>query len=158
MLSFRAQADARALVPQDSVNWRSSEGFDDFDNDEIPYEVSKTPIHSKPRIFIPEVVWSRPQVPPLREETASPSFEGNAEFYYPSRNLRILETSSWVTKTSCCGVCVTWEFFCTHNDPPLGIEGLWIVGDPVLGGRLAACGHLVNGTYLCIFQVFVVLS
>jgi len=94
MLSFRAQADARALVPQDSVNSRASEGFDDFDNDEIPYEGSQTPVHSKPGIFNPEVVRSPPPLPPLREETASPSFEGNAEFYCPSRNLRILETSS----------------------------------------------------------------
>ncbi|XP_073394681.1 uncharacterized protein [Physcomitrium patens] len=39
-----------------------------------------------------------------------------------------------------------------ENDPPPGIEGLRILGDPVLGGRLTACGHPVNGTHLCIFQ------
>ena len=44
------------------------------------------------------------------------------------------------------------------NDPPPGIEGLQIVGDHVLGDRLTACGHPVNGTYLCIFQVCSVLS
>jgi hypothetical protein len=49
-------------------------------------------------------------------------------------------------------------FVCADNDPPPGIEGLRIVGDPVLGGRLTACGHPVNGTYLCIFQVCSVLS
>jgi hypothetical protein len=39
------------------------------------------------------------------------------------------------------------------GDHPLpGIEGLTIVGDAVLGGRLTACGHSVNGTSLCIFQ------
>lgn len=39
------------------------------------------------------------------------------------------------------------------GDPLPGIEGLTIVGDAVLGGRLTACGHSVNGTSLCIFQV-----
>ena len=34
-----------------------------------------------------------------------------------------------------------------------GIEGLRILGDPVLGGKLTACGHSVNGTALCVFQV-----
>ncbi|CAK9198983.1 unnamed protein product [Sphagnum troendelagicum] len=38
------------------------------------------------------------------------------------------------------------------GDPLPGIEGLTIVGDAVLGGRLTACGHSVNGTSLCIFQ------
>lgn len=115
-----AQADAfRALVPHDSLNSRTSEGFDDFENDEIQtFEGSQTPVHSKPGMNgssnPPEVVRSPPQLPSLREETASPSFE--------------------------------------DNDPPPGIEGLRIVGDPVLGGRLTACGHPVNGTYLCIFQ------
>eukprot|EP00850_Spirogloea_muscicola_P023186 SM000335S12910 [mRNA] locus=s335:56606:60130:- [translate_table: standard] len=33
-----------------------------------------------------------------------------------------------------------------------GIEGLRIVGDAVLGGKLTACGHSINGTSLCIFQ------
>lgn len=34
-----------------------------------------------------------------------------------------------------------------------GIEGLRIIGDPVLGNKLTACGHSVNGTALCVFQV-----
>ncbi|KAG0615413.1 hypothetical protein M758_5G039300 [Ceratodon purpureus] len=37
-------------------------------------------------------------------------------------------------------------------DPLPGIVGLRIVGDAVLGGRLTACGHSINGTSLCIFQ------
>ncbi len=41
------------------------------------------------------------------------------------------------------------------GDPLPGIEGLTIVGDAVLGGRLTACGHSVNGTSLCIFQVLI---
>jgi hypothetical protein len=43
---------------------------------------------------------------------------------------------------------------CTDSDPLPGIVGLRIVGDAVLGGRLTACGHSINGTSLCIFQVF----
>ncbi|XP_024374953.1 uncharacterized protein [Physcomitrium patens] len=38
------------------------------------------------------------------------------------------------------------------SDPLPGIVGLRIVGDTVLGGRLTACGHSINGTSLCIFQ------
>lgn len=38
------------------------------------------------------------------------------------------------------------------SDPLPGIVGLRIVGDAVLGGRLTACGHSINGTSLCIFQ------
>lgn len=83
MHSSRAQADARTLVPHDSINSRTSEGFDDFENDEITFEGSQTPVHSKPGIANPVVVRSPPQLPPLREETASPSFEGNAGFYCP---------------------------------------------------------------------------
>jgi hypothetical protein len=40
-----------------------------------------------------------------------------------------------------------------EGDSLPGIEGLIIVGDAVLGGRLTACGYPVNGTTLCIFQV-----
>ncbi|KAG0587598.1 hypothetical protein KC19_2G176400 [Ceratodon purpureus] len=100
-------------VPHDSINSRPSESFDDFDED-VSFEGSQTPVHSKPGIGNSEAVRSPPQLPPLMEESASPSFD--------------------------------------DNDPPPGIEGLRIVGDPVLGGRLTACGHPVNGTYLCIFQ------
>eukprot|EP00897_Mesotaenium_endlicherianum_P008480 jgi/Mesen1/7660/ME000400S06853 len=32
------------------------------------------------------------------------------------------------------------------------IEGLRILGDAYLGGKLTACGHSVNGTELCVFQ------
>ncbi|KAH9551970.1 hypothetical protein CY35_09G041300 [Sphagnum magellanicum] len=39
-----------------------------------------------------------------------------------------------------------------EGDSLPGIEGLIIVGDAVLGGRLTACGYPVNGTTLCIFQ------
>jgi hypothetical protein len=47
-------------------------------------------------------------------------------------------------------------FVLAEGDDPLpGIEGLTIVGDAVLGGRLTACGHSVNGTSLCIFQVLI---
>ncbi|XP_073395816.1 uncharacterized protein [Physcomitrium patens] len=41
---------------------------------------------------------------------------------------------------------------CEDIDPLPGIVGLRIVGDAVLGGRLTACGHSINGTSLCIFQ------
>ncbi len=40
-----------------------------------------------------------------------------------------------------------------EGDSLPGIEGLIIVGDAVLGGRLTACGYPVNGMTLCIFQV-----
>jgi hypothetical protein len=40
-----------------------------------------------------------------------------------------------------------------EGDPLPGIVGLRIVGDAVLSGRLTACGHSINGTALCIFQV-----
>lgn len=46
------------------------------------------------------------------------------------------------------------EVVCAENDPLPGILGLRIVGDAVLSGRLTACGHSINGTSLCIFQVF----
>jgi hypothetical protein len=39
-----------------------------------------------------------------------------------------------------------------EDDSLPGIEGLIIVGDAVLGGRLTACGYPVNGMTLCIFQ------
>jgi hypothetical protein len=58
-----------------------------------------------------------------------------------------------------CGLTDNWVvrfFVCAEGDDPLpGIEGLTIVGDAVLGGRLTACGHSVNGTSLCIFQVLI---
>ncbi|CAM6036855.1 unnamed protein product [Sphagnum compactum] len=45
------------------------------------------------------------------------------------------------------------NFSSTAEDDSLpGIEGLIIVGDAVLGGRLTACGYPINGTTLCIFQ------
>lgn len=75
MDAYRAQAD-RALAPHDSVNSRPSEGFDDFENDEIAFEGPQTPIHAKPGIGISEAVRSPPQLPPLMEEHASPGFEG----------------------------------------------------------------------------------
>ena len=64
----------------DSINSRPSEGFDDFENDE---EGSQTPVHSKPGIGNSEAVRSPPQLPPLMEETASPTFDGNIDFYCP---------------------------------------------------------------------------
>lgn len=44
-----------------------------------------------------------------------------------------------------------------NSEPPgpalrPAIEGLRIVGDAVLGGKLTACGHSINGTALCVFQ------
>jgi hypothetical protein len=45
------------------------------------------------------------------------------------------------------------NFSSTAEDDSLpGIEGLIIVGDAVLGGRLTACGYPINGMTLCIFQ------
>ncbi|BBN04539.1 hypothetical protein MPTK1_3g05520 [Marchantia polymorpha subsp. ruderalis] len=38
------------------------------------------------------------------------------------------------------------------GDPLPAIQGLQIVGHAVLGGRLTACGHSINGTALCMFQ------
>ncbi|KAL3694952.1 hypothetical protein R1sor_008603 [Riccia sorocarpa] len=38
------------------------------------------------------------------------------------------------------------------GDPLPAIEGLQIVGQAVLGGRLTACGRSINGTALCMFQ------
>jgi len=73
-------------VPHDSINSRASEGFDDFENDEITYEGLQTPVNSKPGVVNPEVARSPPQLAPLREETVSSSFEGNAIFFCPWRN------------------------------------------------------------------------
>lgn len=42
-----------------------------------------------------------------------------------------------------------------EGDPLPGMEGLTIVCDVVLGGWVTACGHSVNGTSLCISQVFI---
>jgi hypothetical protein len=70
----------------------------------------------------------------------------------------ILCTSSW-DWYQICGLTDIglWGFWvlAEGGDPLPGIEGLTIVGDAVLGGRLTACGHSVNGTSLCISQVFI---
>ena len=79
MYVYRAQIDR---VPHDSINSRPSESFDDFD-EEVSFEGSQTPVHSKPGIGNSEAVRSPPQLPPLMEESASPSFDGNVDLIDP---------------------------------------------------------------------------